>query len=818
MFYYGKAASLGLKSIGKSPTLKMTELIISKVATIHTIALGHDGIHALLINEDGSVYFTGIARRGEDGGDTSKNRRQQKPVKPKKITKIEGHFVVHASCNNGTSAFVTKAGKLIMFGKDTTHCDVNGFVTELGDQHITKVALGKAHSVAVNSKGAVFTFGLNNKGQCGRVFLKDKESCGSAASTTMTGDASSSSSRDPRGGGGSDTGKTQFDMTNMCDPDDHNFVHGRCRVCMVCLECTGYNITCVSALSAQSSKEHRVAGANCECGHGDAGCSKCGACFTCVKYQESMIDDVSLKEVQSSLLGRQRSRSLVLSSHKKKEMRLEEGGGATAVGGSDVERETPRVAPLPPHKVSLPTTSPVVQVACGLHHTVVLTLAGEVFTFGSNQYGQLGTGDLQPVQGPVQVKVPGLISQVAAGSNHTVLLTYKGVVYTFGNYQKGQLGRLPEIIEPTNVGHDDDMSASGKSVSQKSTDDPASASAAQLLMQRKKFLWNCAPGAAIGIGPTYGKRGSWIGASGDQTFIKIDESLVTGSMLSKVNVAADKNTIVFIPTAPLAFSCLAINRRDGTCMAHTNATEQIDFARHIQTSAALIARLESDDKCNQNVGVNEVTLQQHEIARMSQSIHEGRNHNIFELVSDEPDSVGCGGVGGKNQSAGKSASGQMKVVPQLAFCVDPCYGVLWVFDAVLKQVTAYNVIAAEMKATNFRSILAPEIALPLRPAQQITRSQASLNLLACLDILTSARDSLATCFEVSANNNKINPLREAHQTIEYQMANRFENFGGGWGYSGHSVEAIRLVNVQNYWIKNGYFSLLLYETLMFGHA
>lgn len=46
-----------------------------------------------------------------------------------------------------------------------------------------------------------------------------------------------------------------------------------------------------------------------------------------------------------------------------------------------------------------------------------------------------------------------------------------------------------------------------------------------------------------GVGPNFGKRASWIGASGDQTFIKIDESLVTGTMLTKVNVVADKNTI-----------------------------------------------------------------------------------------------------------------------------------------------------------------------------------------------------------------------------------------------------------------------------------
>lgn len=58
-YYYGKSASLGLKSIGRTPTMKMTELIVSKVSNIIQIAVGHDGIHALLVNDDGTVFFAG---------------------------------------------------------------------------------------------------------------------------------------------------------------------------------------------------------------------------------------------------------------------------------------------------------------------------------------------------------------------------------------------------------------------------------------------------------------------------------------------------------------------------------------------------------------------------------------------------------------------------------------------------------------------------------------------------------------------------------------------------------------------------------------
>lgn len=45
-----------------------------------------------------------------------------------------------------------------------------GHVTDLKDQVVSQVSLGKAHAVALTSKGRIYTFGINNKGQCGRDF------------------------------------------------------------------------------------------------------------------------------------------------------------------------------------------------------------------------------------------------------------------------------------------------------------------------------------------------------------------------------------------------------------------------------------------------------------------------------------------------------------------------------------------------------------------------------------------------------------------------------------------------------------------------
>ncbi|XP_054731353.1 E3 ubiquitin-protein ligase highwire isoform X3 [Anastrepha obliqua] len=820
VYYYGKSASLGLKSIGRTPTMKMTELIISKVSNIVHIAVGHDGIHALLVNDDGTVYFTGTARRGEDG-DSSKNRRQPKAVKPKKMSKIDGHVVIHAACNNGTSAFVTKTGKLIMFGKDTAHCDTGGCVSDFIDQHITKVALGKAHCVALNSKGQLFTFGLNNKGQCGRVFSKSsKDNCvtlqgSGGASALSIGPAADSDGKCLLGGK-----KLKFDFSTLCDYDDHQLVQGQCRVCVMCRECTGYNVSCVSTLNVPV--EERLSGAICPCGHGDAGCSKCGLCSTCISLQEAENDANKDNKQLNSELNRQRSKSLIMR-RKEKKLVAEENIGTQL---TDSDKDPPRVAPLAPQMLNLPSSSPVVQVSCGLHHTVVLTLAGEVFTFGSNQYGQLGTGDLQPVNGPVKVNVQGAISQVSAGSNHTVLMTYKGMVYTFGNYQKGQLGRLPNDSQrdkATAVG-EDVGAASNKKASGENNTTPTGpggatkdAGIASLLTQRQKFLWHCAPGAVFGLGPSFGKKATWIGASGDQTFIKIDESLITTHMLPKVNVVANKKTILLIPTIPLTFHTLSINRRDGSCTAHYR--NQINFVQIIQNSNAKVM-----PELNQNIAASacpSVVASSAPAAmaplqpvlagpindQMSRSMHEARNQ-IFDLQENQlgeqqqrrrqrgrDQAKSPAGVSASSSGGGGHGSSIMdKPQPQIAFALDPHYNILWVYDGGVRKLQCYNVMASEIancgvNSSNFRAILSPELALPNKVDARISRSQASLNLLACLDILTSAQDAIPACFEEAV------PKQQSHTkealNNEYQIVNRFDNFGGGWGYSGHSVEAIR---------------------------
>eukprot|EP00904_Undaria_pinnatifida_P006408 jgi/Undpi1/2898/HiC_scaffold_14.g06275.m1 len=83
----------------------------------------------------------------------------------------------------------------------------------------------------------------------------------------------------------------------------------------------------------------------------------------------------------------------------------------------------------------------VMSVACGMYHTAVSVVGGGMYTFGKNDHGQLGLeGGLSrhsPVRHPTCTAVT---KQLACGYFHTVALSASGEVFAFGRNDYGQLG------------------------------------------------------------------------------------------------------------------------------------------------------------------------------------------------------------------------------------------------------------------------------------------------------------------------------------------------------------------------------------------
>ncbi|KAL4535240.1 hypothetical protein Ndes2437A_g05967 [Nannochloris sp. 'desiccata'] len=84
----------------------------------------------------------------------------------------------------------------------------------------------------------------------------------------------------------------------------------------------------------------------------------------------------------------------------------------------------------------------VVAVAAAKHHTILCTSAGEVWAMGSNRHGQLGLSNAADTQ-PEPRRVSALRSRViaiAAANKHSVAVTAAGEVYSWGSNCLGQLG------------------------------------------------------------------------------------------------------------------------------------------------------------------------------------------------------------------------------------------------------------------------------------------------------------------------------------------------------------------------------------------
>jgi alpha-tubulin suppressor-like RCC1 family protein len=98
-----------------------------------------------------------------------------------------------------------------------------------------------------------------------------------------------------------------------------------------------------------------------------------------------------------------------------------------------------------PTLVTLPdATGPVTAMATGERFTMVVTASGQLYTFGENGSGQLGrTANIEPNPTPTLVALPGAtggVTQVAAGAGHSLAVTSTGQLYAFGYNRYGQLG------------------------------------------------------------------------------------------------------------------------------------------------------------------------------------------------------------------------------------------------------------------------------------------------------------------------------------------------------------------------------------------
>lgn len=98
-----------------------------------------------------------------------------------------------------------------------------------------------------------------------------------------------------------------------------------------------------------------------------------------------------------------------------------------------------------PQAVNSPVLSNVKRIAAGSLHSIALKTDGTVWTWGRNDFGQLGNGNTDDRMVPVEVQLGKPVKFIAAGGAFSVAVTTDDNVYTWGYNYFGQLGHDPAL-------------------------------------------------------------------------------------------------------------------------------------------------------------------------------------------------------------------------------------------------------------------------------------------------------------------------------------------------------------------------------------
>ena len=97
----------------------------------------------------------------------------------------------------------------------------------------------------------------------------------------------------------------------------------------------------------------------------------------------------------------------------------------------------------------------VISISCGYWHSLALTECGRVFSWGSNNWGELGRNickyfnSNRPI--PIELCKEIIINKISCGLHHSLLLSIDGEIYVFGNNSNKLLSLFrgkPPIISP----------------------------------------------------------------------------------------------------------------------------------------------------------------------------------------------------------------------------------------------------------------------------------------------------------------------------------------------------------------------------------
>lgn len=389
------------------------------------IAVAAGATHSLALREDGVLFAWGGNDYGQLGNGSTMDSSTPIEVllpagcKPRSISAGSYHSVV--ACSSDGSVYAWGLGASGQVGNGTWSW-VNTIPTHVSiPEDVFKVVAGGSHTLAL-TRGSVFAWGDNSWGQLGDGTQTSSntpiEVARSWGMTDVAAGAQHSMYIDRMGTlvtfGRNDKGQLGRGFQSQWLPPGNANLSGEA----------------IGGLSAGGSSSFARTFDGKLFGWGGNDVGQLG--------DDTTIDRFSPVRLTSYLLAAGRDHTLLRSPDAKiwswgKNDQGQLGDGTTA----PTER---------PVRVATLEDESVVALAAGDSHSLALTASGEVWGWGSNARGQLGSATPANRPIPAKINIPAQylpIVAIAAGAEHSVAIGANGTVLTWGNNTERELGRNP---------------------------------------------------------------------------------------------------------------------------------------------------------------------------------------------------------------------------------------------------------------------------------------------------------------------------------------------------------------------------------------
>lgn len=398
---------------------KETNARLEIVEKIKYISEGNS--HTVFLSENGTAYTIGSNTFGQFGDGTNvSNTENVVAIRNENLTDVLRN-IVEIEAGNGYTVVTLEDGRLIEFGSnqygqlgtdeidETNTARENTCVTKLlaeTKEKILKIDAGSSHVAIALQNGNVYTWGLGTDGQLGNAENNNKT-------------------------------ETQLVGKNIIEVNTNNLLLNENQTFNLEAKTTYFNLLQdIKGELSYESKDESVVKVNTQTGTVTA----IAEGTTVIVIRENGTNNISV--VQVRILKEGLTIEPQVQTNGSHTVTLKVNGTVWSYGNNEngeLGNGTTKYSDEPVQAI-FPEGTTIVQVDAGENFSVALDSEGYVWTWGANDYYQLGTSKITSTATPTKVNGLSNITKIAAGTYSVLAIDENKDVYGWGLNSNGELG------------------------------------------------------------------------------------------------------------------------------------------------------------------------------------------------------------------------------------------------------------------------------------------------------------------------------------------------------------------------------------------